>query len=125
MSFTPRNTPLPGLAKKTVTTESGIKVNHVKLEKDIMGEATDSSEILVNKDLPKTSELYRRVVAHESLHAKEMSRGKISYTENSVVDNGNTYERKNGKIKYNGKWHSEGSHVFPWEKRAVKAEKKV
>ena len=29
------------------------------------------------------------------------------------------------KIKYNGKWHAEGSHAFPWEKRAVKAEKDV
>ena len=125
MSFTPRNTPLPGIAKKTVTTGSGVKVHHVKLEKNIMGEAVDGSEILVNKDVDKNSKLYRRVIAHEGLHAKEMAKGKISYNENSVVDNGKVYARKNGKIKYNGKWHHEGSNNFPWEKRAIQAEKKA
>ena len=29
---------------------------------------------------------------------------------------------ENGKIKYNGKWISEGHHSFPWEKRAQNAE---
>ena len=115
MPFTPRNTPLPGLAKKTVTTESGIKVHHVKLKDGIVGEAVNGSEVLINKDVNKDSELY----------AREMAQGKIYYNEHFVRDNGKEYPRKNGKIKYNGKWHHEGSHAFPWEKRAVKAEKKA
>ena len=125
MPFTPRTNALPGIAKKTVTTSEGIKVDHVKLEPGVVGEAVDGSTILINKDVPKNGELYRRAVAHESLHAKEMARGQISYSENSVRDNGSEYPRKNGKIKYNGKWHAEGSHAFPWEKQAVKAEKDV
>ncbi len=125
MPFTLRNTPLPGLAKKTVTTESGIKVHHVKLKDGIVGEAVNGSEILINKDVDKDSKLYRRAIAHESLHAREMAQGKIYYNEHFVRDNGKEYPRKNGKIKYNGKWHHEGSHAFPWEQRAVKAEKKV
>jgi hypothetical protein len=28
-------------------------------------------------------------------------------------------------IKYNGEWHEEGSKVFPWEQRAMSAEKYV
>ena len=31
--------------------------------------------------------------------------------------------RKDGKIKYNGKWHEEGSKAFPWEKSAYKKQK--
>ena len=72
MPFTPRTNALPGIAKKTVTTSEGIKVDHVKLEPGVVGEAVDGSTILINKDVPKNGELYRRAVAHESLHAKEM-----------------------------------------------------
>ena len=50
-----------------------------------------------------------------------MAGGKISYGPNFVRDNDKEYPRKNGKMKYTGKWHPEGSHAFPWEKRAVKA----
>ena len=123
MPFTPRTNSLPGIAKKTVTTSEGLKVDHVKLEPGVVGEAVDGSSILINKNVSKDSELYRRAVAHESLHSREMARGQISYGPGFVRDNGAEYPRKNGKIKYNGKWHHEGSHAFPWEKRAVKAEK--
>ena len=34
---------------------------------------------------------------------------------------GKKYERKDGKIKYKGKWIEEGYKDFPWEKRAYKA----
>ena len=125
MPFTPRNTALPGIAKKTTTTNQGMQIDHVSLEPGVIGEAVDGSKILINKDVCPSSELYRRAVAHESLHAKEMAQGKVSYGPTFVRDNGSTYPRKNGKIKYNGKWHHEGSHAFPWEQRAVKAEKKV
>ena len=29
--------------------------------------------------------------------------------------NGKRYERRNGKIRFNGKWMDEGDHNFPWE----------
>ena len=36
--------------------------------------------------------------------------------------NGKKYERKNGKIKYKGKWYIEGHPSLPWEKKAYDAE---
>ena len=42
-----------------------------------------------------------------------------------VRDGKKTYPRKDGEIKYNGKWYPEGDNVFPWEKRAVKEESNV
>ena len=53
-----------------------------------------------------------------------MSNGSLSYTDDYVRYNGKTYPRRDGKIKYNGKWSEEGSNSFPWEQIAVKAEKK-
>ena len=52
-----------------------------------------------------------------------MGSGQLAYGDDWVRDGKNTYARKDGMIKYNGKWHEEGSMVFPWEKRAKKAEK--
>jgi len=53
-------------------------------------------------------------------HANDMKMGKLKYDDNSITYNGKKYERKNGKIKYNGKWMQEGAEGFPWEKRANK-----
>lgn len=92
------------------------------LDKGILGEANMDGSIYVDKDVPKGSALEKKVVRHESVHAKEMKSGKIAYGDDYVRDGKKTYHRKDGKIKYNGKWHEEGSNVFPWEKRAKKAE---
>ncbi len=92
------------------------------LDKGILGEANMDGSIYVDKDVPKGSALEKKVIRHESVHAKEMKSGKIAYGDDYVRDGRKTYHRKDGKIKYNGKWHEEGSNVFPWEKRAKKAE---
>tara|TARA_X000001382_G_scaffold90412_1_gene65033 strand:+ start:256 stop:606 length:351 start_codon:yes stop_codon:yes gene_type:complete len=92
------------------------------LDKGILGEANMDGSIYVDKDVPKGSALEKKVIRHESVHAKEMKSGKIAYGDDYVRDGKKTYHRKDGKIKYNGKWHEEGSNVFPWEKRAKKAE---
>ena len=92
------------------------------LDKGILGEANMDGSIYVDKDVPKGSALEKKVIRHESVHAKEMKSGKIAYGDDYVRDGKKTYHRKNGKIKYNGKWREEGSNVFPWEKRAKKAE---
>ena len=54
-----------------------------------------------------------------------MEEGRIAYGDDWVRDGNKTYHRKDGKIKYNGAWQKEGRSVFPWEKRAIKAEKDV
>ena len=92
------------------------------LEKGILGEANMDGSIYIDKSVKKGSALEKKVVNHEGLHAEEMKSGKIEYGDDFVRDGKNTYLRKDGKIKYNGKWHEEGSDVFPWEKRAKKAE---
>ena len=49
----------------------------------------------------------------------------IDYSEDWIRDGDQMFDRKNGKIKQNGFWHAEGSKEFPWERRAIKAEKDV
>ena len=42
--------------------------------------------------------------------------GKLAYTDDDITWMGEKYERKKGKINYNGEWLPEGSLDFPWEK---------
>ena len=63
-----------------------------------------------------------KTIAHEKKHVEDMKAGKLNYDDNYVYWNGKKYERKNGKIKYNGKWYEEGHKSLPWEKRAYDAE---
>ena len=101
------------------------KVEHKDLEEGITAEAVSKDKIVIDKDVPKDSDLYKRAVAHEAVHCKEMAEGRIAYGDDWVRADGKTYPRKDGMIKYNGEWHEEGSKVFPWEQRAMKAEKYV
>ena len=55
---------------------------------------------------------------------KDMDEGLLNYGDEWIEWKGKRYPRKDGKIKYNGKWSEEGSMNFPWEKAAKKAETK-
>ena len=95
-----------------------------------VGQVTSSFRIF-NKDVKTGSKLYKRAVAHESLHAKELAEGKIDYGKDYIRDGNKTYHRQTRKgkdmVKYNGNWvevgTSSGPNALPWEKRAVEAEK--
>ena len=52
---------------------------------------------------------------HEMKHQVDMKTGKLSYTDNSLTWMGESYERKDGFINYQGEWLPEGSKDFPWE----------
>ena len=52
-----------------------------------------------------------------------MREGRIAYDDDHLRDGDEIYERKDGKIKYNGNWYVEGSDKLPWEQRAIAAEK--
>ncbi len=111
-----------GRERRKLRTPKNTKIVRKDLDPGILGEANMDGSIFINKDVPKGSALEKRVIRHEGVHAKEMKQGKIAYGDDYVRDGNKTYHRKDGKIKYNGKWHEEGSNVFPWEKRAKKAE---
>ena len=111
-----------GKERRKTRTPENTPIFRKKLGKGILGEANMDGSIFIDKDVPKGSALEKRVIRHEGVRAKEMKQGKIAYGDDYVRDGNKTYHRKDGKIKYNGKWHEEGSNVFPWEKRAKKAE---
>jgi len=123
MAFKLGNNPLPGIADGgNVKKKHGFKVEHRKLEDGVVAEAISANKIVVDKDVAKGGPLYKRAIAHEGLHAKEMGEGKIEYGDDFVRDGNKTYHRKDGQIKYNGTWLDEGDKAFPWEKRAKNAE---
>ena len=93
------------------------------LDKGVLGEANNDGSIYISKDIKPGSAQEKQVIRHEAKHADDMKKGILDYGDNWVRYKGKTYPRKDGKIKYDNKWSQEGSNVFPWEKRAVKAEK--
>ena len=126
MAFKLGNKPLPGIAHGgDINKKHKFKIEHKKLGKGVTAEAISENKIVIDKDVPKDSKLYKEAIAHEAVHAKEMAEGRIAYGDDWVRSDGKTYPRKNGKIKYNGEWHEEGSSAFPWEQRAMNAEKIV
>tara|TARA_R100001015_G_scaffold18345_1_gene11258 strand:+ start:108 stop:485 length:378 start_codon:yes stop_codon:yes gene_type:complete len=119
-----RYKPLPGIARNGELNKK-LNIKRKDLEKGVVAEAINESEIVVDKNVPRDSKLYKEAIAHEKVHCEEMASGRIAYGDDWVRSDGKTYPRKDGKIKYNGKWYPEGDKVFPWEKRAMKAEKNV
>ena len=93
----------------------GTPVIRKKLPKGIMGEANNDGSIYLNEKVEPGSQEERKILMHEMQHIVDMKTGKLAYTDDTLTWIGETYERKNGKIKYEGKWLPEGSNEFPWE----------
>ena len=93
----------------------GTPVLRKDLGKGILGEANNDGSIFISKEVQPGSEQERQVLIHEMVHMKDMKTGKLGYTDNTITWNGNTYERKDGKINYQGEWKLEGDKSFPWE----------
>jgi len=105
-------------------------VYFVNEEEGVLGRANNNGTITVNNKVENPVQL-KEVIKHEKAHVDqfkkfEKSNGKkgLDYNDKYVMWNGKKYPRKDGKIKYNGKWINEGSKVFPWEKEAYSKEKK-
>jgi hypothetical protein len=123
MAFKWQRKALPGIAREgNINKKHKFKVERKNLADGIIGEANMDGSIYVDKSVKPGSAQDKKIIAHEGVHAKEIASGKIEYGDDYVRDGNSTFHRKDGKIKYNGKWHEEGSDVFPWEKRAKKAE---
>ena len=115
---------LPGIARNgNIIKKHDFTIKHKKLDDNVVAEAVSGHEIVIDKDVPRDSDLYREAVAHEAVHAKEMRENTLDYSDDFVRDGDQLYERKDGKIKYNGNWYVEGSDRLPWEQRAIEAEK--
>ena len=105
-------------------------VYHVDEEDGVLGRANNNCTITVNNKIKDPKQM-EEVISHEEVHVQQFKRfqksnGKtgLDYNDKYVMWNGKKYPRKNGKIKYNGKWIAEGSKIFPWEKEAYSKEKK-
>ena len=95
-----------------------------KLDKGILGEANNDGTINVDSSVKPGSAKEKEVVNHEKVHMQDMESGKLAYGDHWIRYKGKTYPRKGGKIKYDGKWTTEGHSKFPWEAVANKSPNK-
>ena len=93
----------------------GTPVLRRDLGEGILGESNNDGSIFISNKVEPGSEQEREVLIHEMIHQTDMKVGKLSYGDSHIKWNGETYERKNGMINYNGKMIQEGSKEFPWE----------
>jgi hypothetical protein len=105
-------------------------VYFVKEEEGVLGRANNNGTILINSKVKNPAQL-KEIIKHEKTHVDqfkkfEKSNGTkgLDYNDKQVIWNGKKYRRKNGKIKYNGKWIMEGGKSLPWEKEAYLKENK-
>ena len=92
-----------------------------KMGEGVLGEANNDGSININEKLEPGSKKYNEVVKHEKDHVDRMASGELGYGNDWVKWRGKTYKRKDGKIKYNGKWVKEGDEGLPWEQAAYNA----
>ena len=101
--------------KRSTASTPGTPVYRKKLDGGILAEANKDGSIYIDESVKKGSEQEKEILQHEMKHAVMMKIGKLGYTDEWIKYEGVKYPRKNGKIKYHGKWVSEGSKTFPWE----------
>ena len=93
----------------------GTPILRKDLAKGIMAEANNDGSIFLSNKVEAGSAEERKVLMHEMKHLVDMKVGKLAYTDNDITWMGESYERKKGKINYNGEWLPEGDTTFPWE----------
>mgnify|MGYP003150140013 CR=1 FL=1 len=99
--------------------DSSVPGTHVlkkKLGKGILGESNNDGTIFISVKVPEGSDQEKQILMHEMKHQTDMKTGKLAYDDESISWMGEKYERKKGKINYNGEWLPEGHTSFPWEK---------
>tara|TARA_Y100000593_G_C4145072_1_gene254213 strand:- start:211 stop:648 length:438 start_codon:yes stop_codon:yes gene_type:complete len=100
----------------------GTPIIRKPLGEGIMGEANMDGSIYINDKIIPGSAEERQVINHEMRHATDMRLGKLAYTDDYVMYNGEKFERKdiNGvdSILVDGEWKEAGNEGFPWENDA-------
>ena len=94
----------------------GVPIIRKDLAKGIQAEANDDGSIFLSNGVEAGSAEERKILMHEMQHVVDMKIGKLSYTDDDITWMGQSYERKKGKINYEGEWLPEGDTTFPWEK---------
>jgi len=121
-----------GLLDEDGLSVPGVKVIRTNLPKDIIAEANapdhhkDPSTIYLNKNIDPNSSEAKQTLNHEMIHmtAMKISPNKLSYSDDNVTYEGNSYPRKtiSGKdmIKdiETGEWKEAGDSTLPWEQDA-------
>ena len=93
----------------------GTRVIRKDLDNGVKAEANIDGTIFLDKSVKSGSQEERAILMHEMKHMVDMKTGKLSYDDDKITWMGEDYERKNGKINYNGQWVSEGTKDLPWE----------
>ena len=93
----------------------GVPVIRKDLAKGIKAEANIDGSIFLSNQVEPNSADERKILMHEMKHLVDMKVGKLAYTDDDITWMGQSYERKKGKINYEGKWLPEGDTTFPWE----------
>ena len=99
-------------------------IYRVDEEDGVMGRANKNGTITLNSNINNPAQ-EANTISHEEVHVEQFKDGRLHYEDDSLTWEGKTYPRKNGKIKYNGKWIEEGSKNFPWEQEAYQQEIKI
>ena len=96
------------------------------LEPGVRAEANNDGSIFVDKKIPVNSNRFKKSVAHELQHMKDMDSGRANYGDEWVEWEGKIYIRKtiDGKNFIDGPAGRlpEGHPNHPWEKSAIQAE---
>ena len=97
----------------------GTPVIRKNLGKGILGEANMDGSIYVSDKLDPNSFQYRQTINHEMRHATDMKIGKLAYSDDHVMYNGERFERQDidgiDSILVDGEWKEAGDTGFPWE----------
>jgi len=100
----------------------GTPVIRVPLDEGVMGEANMDGSIFISDQITPGSQEESQVINHEMRHATDMKTGKLAYTDDYVMYNGDKFMRKNingvDAILVDGKWKEAGDTGFPWENDA-------
>ena len=100
----------------------GTPIIRMPLEEGVLGEANMDGSIYISNQIIPGSQEESQVINHEMRHSTDMKIGKLAYTDDYVMYNGDKFTRKdiNGvdSILVDGQWKEAGDHGFPWENDA-------
>ena len=97
----------------------GTPIIRKPLEEGVMGEANMDGSIYVNENIEPGSHEDKQTINHEMRHATDIKLGKLAYTDNKIIYNGEEFPRMDidgvDSILINGEWKEAGDTSFPWE----------